>query len=145
MLDIAQAELHVAEAMLLGQLPAPGHHVFGHIHADDPARLSRPCGRQEDIDAGAGAQVQDGFANFEVSQRRGVAAAHPQNRHFRDQAQVLGRIAHGQALIGGRGPAGGAAESLFPPGDLAVTVLNNILQVLISHSYSLNAALTKRH
>ena len=82
MLDIALAELHVAEAVLLGQLPSAGHHVLGHVHADDPAVLPHLFGRQEDVDAGAGAQVQDGFAIFEVRQGGGVAAAHSQNRPF---------------------------------------------------------------
>ena len=62
MLDLALAELHVAEAMLLGQLPPAGHHVLGHVHPDDPAVFTHLLGCQEDVDAGAGAQVQDGFS-----------------------------------------------------------------------------------
>lgn len=117
--DIPQAELHVGEAVLLGQQSAFGHHVGVQVHPHDPAPFPHPAVGQEDVNARAGAQVQDSLALFELRQGGGVATARAQNRGLRHRLQVLGGTPHGQVLVHGNEPAGGAAEGFFPPADLA--------------------------
>ena len=52
-----------------------GEHLVGHVDAERATGRPDPLGREEDVDAAAGAEVEDALARMEVGDGGRVAAA----------------------------------------------------------------------
>jgi len=92
-LDLAEAELHLRVAALICIAARLGDHLRRHVDADDVAVRSDGLGRQEAIQAAAGAQIQHRFADFQAGHGGRVAAADAEVGLFRHRRQIVGAIA----------------------------------------------------
>ena len=84
-LDLALHELHVVGAGLDRVRPGQGEHLVGHVQAVGEPGRADPAGRQQHVDAAAGAQVQHPFPVPEFGHRQRVPAAQ------RGQHRLLGQ------------------------------------------------------
>ena len=92
LLDVALEELDVGRAGLGGVAARQGEHLLGHVQPVRLARGAYPPGRQQHVDAAAGAKVQHDLALAQLGDRGGVAAA---------EACQHGGIGQRAALVGG--------------------------------------------
>ena len=96
--------------VLLGQ----GQHLVGHVQAIGEAGRADASGREQHVDAAATAQVEHGFAWFELGQRGRIATA---ERGLHGLLRDGGDVVVGVEVAGdriGRGPAaaGGSQHAL---------------------------------
>ena len=75
LLDLALEELDVVRAGSSLVLVGKGEHLVGHVEAVHFAGRTNAFGRQQDVDAAAGAEVEDRLALVELRKRRRVPAA----------------------------------------------------------------------
>ena len=89
-LDLALEELDVLDAGLALVLAGQGQHLVGHVEAVRLAGGADPPGREQHVDAAAGAQVEHHLALVQLGQRRGVAAAQRGQHGLGREARGLG-------------------------------------------------------
>ena len=75
LLDVTLEEARVLDAALLAILLGQSQHLVGHVQAVGEAGRADAPGRQQHVDAAAGAQVEHRLAGLELGQRGRVAAA----------------------------------------------------------------------
>ena len=75
MLDLALQELDVRETGLALVFACECEHLVGHVEAVSLAGWTDAFCGEEDIDASAGAEIEDGFSGMEVDERGRIAAA----------------------------------------------------------------------
>ena len=119
-------------------------HLGRHVDADEAAFRAELLGGEQGVESRSGAQVDDGFAWFQASERRGVPAAKPEIRVGRGAGDVLLRVANQSSGFGvgvGRGAAA-AARSLLrgrPAAaaslsrDLGVSRLHDVMYLIFFH------------
>ncbi len=73
-LDDTPDELDVLRAGGGGVGPGEGEHLIGHVDAVDETALADPPGRQQHVDATAGAEVKDGLTLAQLGDEHRVAA-----------------------------------------------------------------------
>ncbi len=86
--DRALQELDVGRAGLPLVLARQREHLVGHVQAVDLAGRSDALGREQDVDAAAGSEVEHRLARLEREQRGRIAA--PERRRDRFGGQPLG-------------------------------------------------------
>jgi hypothetical protein len=101
-LDVANAEVDVAEARFNRQPPGLGELLLGHVDTDHPTIRPHGKGRQEAVGPGAAAKVEYRLTRFHRRHVEEIAHAGERvNRRGRDAVELVGGIA--KPL--GQGPA----------------------------------------
>ena len=109
--DFALEELDVFDAGLALVFAGKGEHVVGHVEAVGFAGGADAPGREQHIDAAAGAEVEHGFARLELDERGGIAAAQRGEHGVRRQAALLRFVVE----VGGDGVAAGESRGCSRP------------------------------
>jgi hypothetical protein len=117
-LEVAVDELDVVDAGLGGVGSGEVEHLVGHVEADGPASGGDAAGGDQDVGAGAGAEVEDRLAGVEVGDGGGDATAERRGHGGLGRAfGGLGVVEVGTeddvtGLVGGRGDVGRAGGRL---------------------------------
>ncbi len=134
-LDLAEAELDVGEAVFGSVAAGAIEHVGRHVDADDPARRTDPLRRQEAVEAGPRAEVDDHVAFLERGEGERIAAAEAEVGALRYSLQLGGRVAHrlgdldrGHRTAAARG--GRAAAARAAPRYVRIVLANCVLDVV---------------
>ena len=115
-------ELDVGGAGLGGVAAGEVEHLGGHVEPVDVAGRADPLGRQQHVDAAAGAEVEHGLAGVEVGDGGRVAAAEAGQRG--GVGQVAEVVVVGGAPLGSSGPQHAAAPVVGDVGGCGVVVVD---------------------
>ncbi len=113
----SQAEGDVEGADLDGIGPRLGQHLMRHVDTDDVALGADLAGREQAVEAGAAAEVDNRLTRTQGGDRLRVAAAEAEIGAIRHRGQIVGGIAHLLRLAFGRGGIGRAAARRRAIGD----------------------------
>jgi hypothetical protein len=71
-LDLAQDEFRFCQTQDFSILPSLGDHLGRHVHTDDSTVRTHPLSRQERVESGAAAKIEDRLTGLRISQQERV-------------------------------------------------------------------------
>ena len=143
MLDFAFEKFDVLDSGFFLVLVGEGEHFVGHVEAVGFSGGADAARGKQNVDAAAGAEVENGFTSVELGERGGIAAAerglHGFGGNFARLRCVVeigsDGIAAAAAGCGGCAATGAAAGGGTQRG-LAVLVFHNFTDVRLTHDGS---------
>src|SRR5262249_15301414 len=137
LLDLTLEEFHVLDVGLALVLKSEGQHLVRHIEPVGFARWPDASSGEKHVDAAPRAEIENGLADPQLGERRGIAAPKGCGGGFAGQARrFLRRVEIGgyrMTLASWYAAARGAATRSDPERRLAVLVLHDLLDVGVVH------------